>query len=260
LCFLVSPFSFLLSPVRILGLDFFEGTAAEAVDRALDRAGLIVAPSGTCFTRLQQDPIYRDAMTKADQVLPDSGFMVLLWRLLRGDPIRRISGLAYLNELFKRPNLRSGEATIWVLPNQEAQETTMSWLRDHGFPTAPENFYVAPIYGSPVEDSVLLEKIRSQQPRHVIIALSGGIQEKLGSYLHHSAGYSLAIHCIGGALGFIAGYQTAISPWADRFYLGWFMRLIADPRVFLPRLWEARSLPNLISKYGPELPPLRTPV
>jgi len=82
--------------MRILDLDFFDGSVASAVDRALEHRGLIVAPSGTCFGRLQRDEIYRRAMTHADLVLPDSGFMVLHWRVLRGKRITRISGLAYL--------------------------------------------------------------------------------------------------------------------------------------------------------------------
>src|SRR3954462_12464394 len=133
--FLLWPFYFLIRLVRILGLDFFEGTAAEAVDRALTHGGLVVAPSGTCFTRLQRDQIYRHAMTNADEVLPDSGFMVLLWRILRGRRINRISGLAYLSELLPRPDLRSAASPAWILPNENAREKITRWLQQHGFHT-----------------------------------------------------------------------------------------------------------------------------
>src|SRR6478672_13764766 len=121
-------------PVRILGLDFFDGNAAGAVDRALDHRGLIVAPSGTCFRRLQRDDVYRDAMLRADLVLPDSGFMVLLWRILHGGRIRRLSGLAYLNELLGRDEFRQ-QRILWVAPNEEAKSKIVSWLRSHGFAT-----------------------------------------------------------------------------------------------------------------------------
>ena len=263
--------------MRILGLDFFDGTVAEAVDRALKAGGLIVAPSGTCFDRLRRDEVYRDAVTNADIVLPDSGFMVSLWRLLRGGRINRISGLAYLKELFARPDFRASQSTVWVLPNDNAREKSMRWLKEHGFATNSADFYVAPMYGPRVEDSVLVDRIQAQRPAHVVIALSGGVQEKLGFYLRANSLPSSdlglptsdfrpptsdlcrppTIHCIGAALGFIAGYQTGIPAWADRLYLGWFMRLISNPRVFIPRLWEARSLPTLISTYGEKLPPLR---
>lgn len=242
---------------KILGLEFFDGTVAEAVDRALERGGLIVAPSGTCFTRLQRDAVYRTAMTHADLVLPDSGFMVLLWRLLRHRRITRNSGLAYLKELLARPSFQQEKSLLWILPNEEAREKTAGWLERHGFRMTAENFYVAPIYGSEIEDRPLLERVESSRPGHSIIALSGGVQEKLGFYLRENCGERPAIHCIGGALGFIAGYQVAIPNWADRLYLGWLLRLLANPRKFLPRALSAFALPGMILRYGEKLPPLR---
>ena len=239
---------------QILGLRFFDGSVANAVDRALDRRGLIVAPSGTCFRRLQRDEIYRHAMTHADLILPDSGFMVLLWRLLRGKRIRRISGLAYLQDLLGRASFRQERSILWVLPNEEARDQTLAWLQSHGFPATADDCYIAPIYGARVEDPALLERLRPRRPVHLVIALSGGVQEKLGFYLRENYSDRLAIHCIGAALGFVTGYQIAIPNWADRFYLGWLLRLLANPRKFLPRALSALALPGMIVKYGEELP------
>src|SRR4051812_46150504 len=156
--FLLPTFYFLLCLVQILGLDFFQGTVAKAVDRALDRRGLIVAPSGTCFRRLQRDEIYRTAMTEADLVLPDSGLMVLLWRVLRGERIQRISGLAYLNELLGRADFRQDRSVLWVLPHPVSRDVALGWLQAHGFPATVDNCYVAPIYGPLVEDHILLDR------------------------------------------------------------------------------------------------------
>jgi N-acetylglucosaminyldiphosphoundecaprenol N-acetyl-beta-D-mannosaminyltransferase len=241
---------------QILGLHFFDGAVGEAVDRALDRPGLVVAPSGTCFTRLREDARYRRAVSEADLVLPDSGFMVLLWRLLRGRRITRISGLAYWKEMLARPELRHRLATFWILPNEEAREKTGTWLAAHEFVAEPDDFYVAPIYGPLGEDKILLSQIESRRPRHVVIALSGGVQEKLGFFLRETSGYRPAIHCIGGALGFVTGYQRAIPDWADRLYLGWLLRLLSNPRRFLPRALNALALPYLIIRHGEEMPPL----
>jgi UDP-N-acetyl-D-mannosaminuronic acid transferase (WecB/TagA/CpsF family) len=240
--------------VRILGLDFFEGTAAMAVDCALDRRGLIVAPSGTCFTRLQRDDLYRRAMTHADLILPDSGFMVLLWRFLRGGRIPRISGLAYLRELLGRPAFRHDRSVLWVLPDESAKQPALRWLQERGFLTTGDDCYIAPIYGMQTEDPALLEQVRSRRPGHVVIALSGGVQEKLGFYLRENYSHRPAIHCIGAALGFIAGYQVAIPNWADRLYLGWLIRLLADPAKFFPRGMSALALPWLIMRHGDRLP------
>lgn len=251
--------------MRILGLDFFNGTVAGAVDRALENRGLIVAPSGTCFRRLQRDEDYRRAMTQADLILPDSGFMVLLWRLLRRERITRISGLAYLNELLGRAAFQSNPLVLWVLPDERAREIAFAWLQQHGFAAAADYCYIAPIYGPHVEDQILLDRLRTRPPEHVVIALSGGVQEKLGFYLRSNLRSPTsdlrppAIHCIGAALGFVTGYQVAIPNWADRLYLGWLLRLVSNPRRFFPRALSAFALPGMIMQYGQNLPPLRPP-
>jgi exopolysaccharide biosynthesis WecB/TagA/CpsF family protein len=241
--------------VQILGLDFFEENVTAAVDRALHRGGLIVAPSGTCFRRLQRDKLYRHAMRQADLVLPDSGFMVLLWRVLRRQELSRISGLAYLKELLGRRAFRQDRSVLWILPDDHARDVALRWLQDHGFLTTADDCYVAPMYGTRVEDPVLLDRVRSQQSAHVVIALSGGVQEKLGFYLRENGGGALAIHCIGAALGFVTGYQVGIPAWADRLYLGWLFRLISNPRRFFPRALSAFALPGMILLYGEKMPP-----
>ena len=89
-----------MTPTRqILGLRFFNGDADEAVGFMHRHGGYLVAPSGTCFARLREDEAYRRAMLSADLAIADSGLMVLTWRFLRHEKIRRISGLKYLKHL-----------------------------------------------------------------------------------------------------------------------------------------------------------------
>jgi N-acetylglucosaminyldiphosphoundecaprenol N-acetyl-beta-D-mannosaminyltransferase len=229
----------------------------KAVNTICAKGGLLVAPSGTCFARLQHDSGYRQAVTSANLALADSGLMVMLWRILRRERISRISGLAYLKELIKRPEVRQSGVTFWILPNAAAQAKAESWAVARGFRISSDECYVAPFYGAVVKDETLVAML-GKQPRHIIIAIGAGAQEKLGFYLREQLGYRPAIHCIGGALGFLTGDQIGIPGWIDRLYLGWFLRLLTRPRVFIPRLWKARILPSLIVRYGRESPPLQT--
>lgn len=216
-----------------------------------------MAPSGTCFERFLNDAEYRLAITTADLVLPDSGFMVMLCRLLRGWRLDRISGLAYFKTLLVTPEFKNAKV-FWVLPNEQARVRLLAWATAHERPIAPEAFYVAPRYSPAVTDEILLRLLQERRPDHVVIGIGAGPQEKLGWFLRKQLSYRPAIHCIGGALGFVTGDQVAIPDWADRCYLGWFLRLLNRPRVFVPRLWKARLLPGLILRYGKQLPPLRS--
>ena len=122
--------------------------------------------------------------------------------------------------------------------------------------TRSPDIYIAPKYGRPVEDETLLEVVRQNRPRHIVITVGGGIQDKLGQYLLERLDYRPAIHCIGAALGFLTGDQVLIPDWADRYYVGWLFRSLAQPRIFVPRFWSARRLPWLIWRYRDRLPPL----
>jgi len=124
-------------------------------------------------------------------------------------------------------------------------------------PIASKNCYVAPRYGLEIEDRNLLSLLEQNRPSQLIIAIGSGAQEKLGYYLRENLPYRPAIHCTGAALGFVTGEQVPIPDWADRLYLGWFLRLITQPRSFIPRLSRGLELPRLIWKYGGRLPPMR---
>ena len=241
---------------QILGIRFFDGDAEEAVAVMSGHGGFLVAPSGTCFTRLRQDESYRRAILAADLTIADSGFMVLMWRLLQRKEIRRISGLKYLQRLLAKLKSEQNAEVFWVLPTKRARQKLLDWSRRETFTVKVDNCYVAPQYGWEIEDRHLLALIEGYRPAHVLIAIGSGPQEKLGHYLRENLSYRPAIHCIGAALGFITGDQIAIPKWADRFYLGWLVRLFSEPRRFIPRLWSARKLPWLIWKYGEKMPPL----
>jgi N-acetylglucosaminyldiphosphoundecaprenol N-acetyl-beta-D-mannosaminyltransferase len=241
---------------QILGLRFFDGNIDEAIELMFRHGGFLVAPSGTCFARLRRDAPYREAMTHADLAIPDSGAMVLLWRILRGQKIQRISGLKYLQHLSARFFADKTKSVFWIVANEAAREKTVRWLGANQFPSADVDLYIAPRYGVTIEDRELLAKIDHRRPTHVVIGIGSGPQEKLGHFLRDHLPYRPAIHCLGAALGFLTGDQIKIPDWADRFYLGWLLRLSAQPHIFIPRLTRALELPWLIIKYGEKLPPL----
>ena len=242
---------------QILGVRFFNGDVDEAVAFMHQDGGYLVAPSGTCFGRLREDESYRRAVLAADLAIADSGLMVGLWRLLRRQNVHRISGFKYLRHLLGNLKGTGNREVFWVLPTAPARQNLLDWSRREAFSINRENCYVAPWYGSDVEDPNLLSLIDQHRAADVIIAIGSGAQEKLGYYLRENLSYRPAIHCTGAALGFITGDQKAIPDWADRFALGWLWRLVAQPRVFLPRSSRALELPWLIWKYGEKLPPLR---
>src|SRR6266550_9279086 len=235
---------------QILGIQFFNGDVDEAIALMGLHGGFMIAPSGTCFARLREDERYRRAVLAADLAIADSGLMVLLCRLFRRESLQRISGLKYLKHLLATLNGGGTGGVFWIVPTGRARQKLLDWSRREALPITGEDCYVAPRYGFEVGDPSLVALIERRRPAQVIIAIGSGAQEKLGFYLRENLSYRPAIHCTGAALGFLTGDQIAIPDWADRVFLGWLGRLLAQPHVFVPRLWRARNLPWLIWKYG----------
>jgi UDP-N-acetyl-D-mannosaminuronic acid transferase (WecB/TagA/CpsF family) len=242
---------------QILGVRFFNGSGTDAAEYISRNGGYTVVPAAPALANIHRDRDYRRALAESDLAIADSGFMVFLWRVLCQRKIVRTSGLQYLRILLDKKELRQRGRLFLVLPSEMARVKALRLLRRKGYEITPADTYIAPIYRRDVADDELVSILKVNQPAHVIIAIGGGVQEKLGLYLRENLAYRPAIHCVGAALAFLTGDQKPIPDWADRLYLGWLLRLVRQPRVFAKRFLRAFELPWLIWKYGENSPPLR---
>lgn len=240
-----------LETVRILQIPFAIGNVAQLADAALNGRGLITAPSAPCLVLAAKDSLYARQLASSTIALADSGAMVLMWRFARpGTRLQRVSGLAFLKSILKDQRLHKPRALFLVDPSSDASERNRKWLHSIGIDLQPEYQYVAPFYQTDcVEDPVLLGLLRERKPRHVLINLGGGVQERLGSWLQKEwnretkAPELPTIICTGAAIAFLTGEQSHIPYWADRFYLGWAIRCIGRPSLYIPRYFK--SIPVL---------------
>ena len=239
---------------NILGIRFFTGDAGSAVELG-SQGGLMLAPAAPALCELGRDHAYRQALQQADLVITDSGFLVLLWNTMTRDQIERVSGLKYLKLLLSRTEFKEPGASFWVMPSAEAMRRNLAWLQTNGCRLRAEDCYVAPRYApGPISDEALLNRINQRRPRHVVVCVGGGIQEKLGLYLKRGCSSQPSIHCIGAAIGFLTGDKVRIPEWADQKILGWFFRCVSDPKRFVPRYARALELPFILWRYRSQMP------
>ncbi|MBC8095554.1 MAG: WecB/TagA/CpsF family glycosyltransferase [Akkermansiaceae bacterium] len=239
---------------QILGVQFFIGNAPQAVEMGA-RGGLMVAPAAPALVDLKRDHAYREALLESDLVITDSGFLVLTWNAMMMDGIQRVSGLEYLRLLLRRPEFSEPDAALWVMPSERSLIRNLGWLRAQGYPVERGNCYIAPHYpAGRITDAALVELINDRRPAHVIIAVGGGVQEKLGLHLKRQCYFQPAIHCIGAAIGFLTGDQVRIPPWADQWTLGWLFRCTAHPSRFVPRYAKAVRLAHMVWKHRAQMP------
>jgi N-acetylglucosaminyldiphosphoundecaprenol N-acetyl-beta-D-mannosaminyltransferase len=239
---------------RILGVRFLVGDAQSAIDLVSSNGGVVVVPAAPALKNVAHDRGYRDALLEADFAIPDSALMVLVWNFLQRDHIPKLSGLKYMRALIEQPEFRRPGSSFWVMPTEASLYRNRTWLDEIGITVSDRDAYVAPIYGNVVKDEELLRRIEKRRPRHVVLCLGGGTQERLGLYLKRNLSYLPAIHCIGAAVAFLSGDQVHIPRWADSLGLGWMLRSFSDPKRYGPRYWEARVLAPMILRYRDRLP------
>jgi N-acetylglucosaminyldiphosphoundecaprenol N-acetyl-beta-D-mannosaminyltransferase len=242
---------------RVLGVAFFTGTVAEAVEHHVASGGYVVIPAAPALLKLKYDEEYRRAMQNADLVLADSGLLVLLWRMAGGTKLRKISGLGYFKHLFEQGGIQQSRSVFWIFASDGAKEKAARWLSDRGHQLEERHCFIASAPPSSSQDYAILVRLEEDKPKHVVIAMAGGGQEKLALYLRDYLLYSPSIHCIGAALDLLSGEERAIPEWAERSHLGWLIRLFAQPRMFFPRIGIALALARMVFKYRSELPPLQ---
>jgi UDP-N-acetyl-D-mannosaminuronic acid transferase (WecB/TagA/CpsF family) len=243
---------------RILGIDFFDGSAREAI-AILRGGGLLVVPAAPALKDLDRDVDYRESLLHADLAITDSAFMVLVWNRLQKKTVHRLSGLEYLRDLLGERDVREPGNTLWIMASPVSARRNLEWLAGQGIVVPEECIYMAPMYGTgEISDPALLERLNRLRPRHVVVTVGGGTQERLGLYLKRNLAYLPAIHCIGAAIAFLSGDQVHIPVWADKFYLGWLFRSLSEPMRYVPRYWAARKLLALMMRYRDRLPELKT--
>jgi exopolysaccharide biosynthesis WecB/TagA/CpsF family protein len=242
---------------QVLGVRFFNGTANKALDYFMQVGGYMVAPVSPGLIKLKYDKEYRRALQEADVVLADSAFLVILWRLATGRVLSKISGVAYLKNLLESGVMEDSANSFWVVRSDAAKEKAIKWFGEHGFNATEDQFHVTPPQEATSGRYALLQEIETRRPQNIVVAIGGGVQEKLALYLRDFLLYRPRIHCVGGALGFLTGDEHAMPQWVDRFYLGWLWRLLSEPWLSINRLWTAHELPAMVFRYRSEMPPLR---
>lgn len=240
-----------LRTTPLLGIKFFAGTFEDAIEKLAHGGGLSVFPSGPGIAQdMRKSEAYRQSLQQADLAFGDSGAMVLLWRMLTGGRIPRYSGLRVLQAVIKHPEFRKPDSTFWVMPSEDQMTHNLKWLKQsEGLDIDAEACYVAPKYSAEgfLEDADLVARLERTKPKFVVLCVGGGVQERLGLHLRNTLSYRPTILCIGAAIGFLTGVQAHIPTWADRAKLGWLVRCIDDPKVFVPRYVAALGLVQVLA-------------
>ncbi len=233
-----------IKTVKLFGVNFIDENF-NIIKKLLKRGGLLVLPSGPGLSDIKKNVKYHKALKNADIALFDSGYLCLLLKL-KNIHVKKFSGFLFFKKLIHSLTKEPSKKILLIDPNKNESKINYEFLKSKKILKVYN--YISPWYNTKnIKDSKLLIKIKKIKPNYIIINLGGGTQERLGSYIKNNINFKSAIICSGAAISFFTKQQAPINIFFDKIYLGWLIRIIFKPSIFLPRYLSAFKLIFLIN-------------
>tara|TARA_Y100000590_G_scaffold369035_1_gene430019 strand:+ start:185 stop:901 length:717 start_codon:yes stop_codon:yes gene_type:complete len=233
-----------IKTIKLFGVNFIDENF-NIIKKLLKRGGLLVLPSGPGLSDIKKNVKYHKALKNADIALFDSGYLCLLLKL-KNIHVKKFSGFLFFKKLIHSLTKEPSKKILLIDPNKNESKINYEFLKSKKILKVYN--YISPWYNTKnIKDSKLLIKIKKIKPNYIIINLGGGTQERLGSYIKNNINFKPAIICSGAAISFFTKQQAPINIFFDKIYLGWLIRIIFKPSIFLPRYLSAFKLIFLIN-------------
>ncbi len=232
--------------VNISGIKFADVNLDFLKKKLKEKKYFFVFPAAPALINIKKDKEYYVSLKSADYVLFDSGYLCLLLRIFKNINVSKFSGLKFLKFFLKL--FKNDKSILFVIdPNKESSKKNINLLKTYKIRKIKN--YIAPIYkGKKVVDLNLLKILKKTKPGNILINLGGGTQEKLGFYLKKKLAFNANIICTGAAISFLTREQAYIPDFIDKLYLGWFFRILYNPKGYFIRYFKALKLLELIIK------------
>ena len=178
----------------MFGVTFINGGYTVAI-KLLQEGKLMHIPSGPGLATINKDDRYKRAIQSGDFAIPDSGYFVLLLRILKNIKIKKYSGQRFLKDFFASEKFNKGDLFL-VDPNKSESKINNEYLNKIGIPISNDYHFVAPIYDKgEIKDKILLDKLESLKikPKFIMINLGSNVQEPLGCYIKNNLSYKVGI-------------------------------------------------------------------
>ena len=227
---------FIKKKILFNGINFYNLEYNDVLKK-IKKGGLIVIPSGPGLATIRNDKEYHTSLKNSDVAILDSGFFCLLLLFIKFIKTKKFSGYLLIKKILNDRNLKN-DTFFFVDPNKQENIVNRKYLLSSK---------IAPIYKKKIiEDFKLLKILQEKKPKFIIINIAGGIQEKLGYYLKKNCSFNPIIICSGAAISFLTKEQAPINDFHDKMYLGWLVRIMFNPLLYLPRYFKAFKLFFLI--------------
>ena len=216
------------------GIKFYSGNYSQ-IKNEFDKGGVLVAPAASALANIESDNQYYNSLKSSEIAILDSGFFCILLRIFKFKKVKKLSGFLFLKNFLDE--FSNKQKILFIDPTKKSNLINIKFLKSKNI----SNFrsYIAPNYDKKFIDTKLLKLINSYKPKYIIINIGGGSQEPLAIYLSKNIKYKISIMCTGAAIAFMTGEQAPINKFIDKIYLGWLMRIVWNPKLYLGRILKS---------------------
>ena len=226
--------------INFYNIKFYNWTYSSIIKK-ISNGGYLCAPAAFPLCEIGNDKKYFASLKNSNINLFDSGYFCILLRIFNRIKVKKFSGFLFLLKFLNDKSLKKNRI-LFIDPTINDSKLNAILLAKKRF----KNFfnYVAPIYYSTksYQDKKLFDLINKIRPKFIVINISGLKQEYLAYVIIKKIKFKLSILCLGGAMSFITKTQAPINPFFDKYYMGWLIRIIFSPRVFIRRTIRSISL------------------
>lgn len=208
--------------------------------KKMNLGGFLVAPAASALAQIKEDKQYYRALKNSHCAIFDSGFFCILLKIFLIYNPKKLSGFLFLKKFLAYKNIKKKKILL-VNSSDYQGKLNLKLMYINKFKKV--FLYTAPFYKSKnFSDKKLVNFIDKCKPNYILINIGGGKQEPLAFFLYNNIKFKSTIFCLGGAIDFITGLQAPINEFVDKFYLGWFYRIMFDPKVFFIRVFKSLNL------------------
>lgn len=230
-----------MNVIRLLGYDISNAGCEHDVERALEwidrgeKPRVVACANPHSLVVAGRDPLFGEALARADLLLPDGVGIIVATRLLGLPLVERVAGYDFFLNLTRRAAERGGARYFFLGATDATLELMVQRLRRE-YPAVSVRGCHAPPFGdcfSPGENDLIVDLINRADPDVLWVGMTAPRQEKWIQQHRHR----LRVPCvaaIGAVFDFYSGNKLRSPPFWQRLGLEWLHRLIREPF----RLWE----------------------
>jgi len=238
----------LIKRIKFKGI-IFRNFEIKDFKKIIEKKGLFLFPSGPGLASIETEKKYFEALKAANYTFFDSGYFVILLRYLKKIKVNKLSGYIFIKSFLKYIEKNNNKKLFLIDPSIKLSLSNRKLLKKKGVLKKNLHNYIAPKYNPKlILDKKLLNTIKKIRPNYILINIGGGTQEILGLYIKKNINFKCTILCNGAAISFFTGDQAPINNFYDKIYLGWLIRIIFNPIIFIPRYLRTIKLINIVLK------------